>query len=209
MAIPPIAIPAFSHFYNLVVFPAPNENSCQSSFFLLKNNVDVPKPNGKVLWVEYVPDSIYCLLPSSESSHGEVTLYSKMPDFLNNFVYCLEINQLSIGYSDSADTPVKIFKADETLSRKERYKCQKCFISHFPKPNTKLCKFKISRNDVLNSRLENSWRPRLRGGADNDEGDKRTSSMVDIAIKNAAGHGISLHQTSLMEIACLSPLQII
>ena len=41
----------------------------------------------------------------------------------------------------------------------------------------------------FNSRFDH---PRLRGGANNDK--QSTQSMVDIAIQNAARHGIGLHQ---------------
>ena len=75
--------------------------------------------------------------------------------------------------------------------------CSGCFNSHFPQPNMKICKLKHEskrnkRKIVSNSRVESSWPPRLRGGSDNEEG--KSSSMVNVAIQNAAGHGINLHQ---------------
>ena len=73
--------------------------------------------------------------------------------------------------------------------------CSGCFNAHFPQPNMKICK--LNQETRRNSRKKgvlNPWPHRLRGGADNAEGDKRMPSMVDIAIENAAKHGISLHQ---------------
>ena len=75
--------------------------------------------------------------------------------------------------------------------------CSGCFKSHFPQPNMKICKLKqeIKRNSrkvVSNSRVESSWPPRLRGGSDIEEG--KSTPMVNVAIQNAAGHGMNLHQ---------------
>ena len=52
MDVPFVAIPAFSHFSNVVVFPASNRAQGESLFFLLNKTATVPKPSGKKLWVE-------------------------------------------------------------------------------------------------------------------------------------------------------------
>jgi hypothetical protein len=73
--------------------------------------------------------------------------------------------------------------------------CSGCFNSHFPQPNRKLCKLQQETKRISRKKgVDNTRPPRLRGGADNYEGDKRIPLMVDIAIENAAKHGISLHQ---------------
>ena len=51
--------------------------------------------------------------------------------------------------------------------------CSGCFKAHFPQPNMKICKLKQemkrnSRKVVVDSRVDNSWPPRLCGGADNE-----------------------------------------
>ena len=68
--------------------------------------------------------------------------------------------------------------------------CSGCFNAHFPQPNMKICKLKPETNK---KGVENAWPPRLRGGADNAEGDKRLHSMlITRAIESAKKHGINL-----------------
>ena len=183
MDFPSVAIPAFSHFSNLVVFPASNEAQGNSRFFLLNKTAAVPKPSGEKVWIEYIPDSIYCLLPSSESKVGSVTIYSSRPDFLNDYSFCLEINKSSISCSNTVSdfyaTPSIISKHDQKedtsrgdevpelkpLSNDEKcVRCRQCFVSHFPRPNTRLCKFNKPKSK--GTKFDNPMQLRLRGGAD-------------------------------------------
>ena len=73
--------------------------------------------------------------------------------------------------------------------------CSGCFKVHFPQPNMKICKLKQEmRRNSRKKGMKNLQPTRLRGGADKATGDKEMHSMVEIAIANAAQHGISLHQ---------------
>ena len=65
--------------------------------------------------------------------------------------------------------------------------CSGCFNAHFPQPNMKICKLKQETNrNSRKKRVENAWPPRLRGGADNAEGDTRMHSMlINRAIESA------------------------
>ena len=98
--VPSVEIPAIPFFCNLVVFPSPTSESNESRFFLLKNVADVPKCSSETLWVEYIPGSIYCLLPSSERNQGRVSVYESKPNFLDDFSYSLEINKKSIVFQN-------------------------------------------------------------------------------------------------------------
>ena len=91
-----VAIPAFPYFWNLVVFPSHVEqDGGESSFHILKKTSEVPRDSGLKIWVEYIPNSIYCLLPSTERKAGKVSVYSSMPEYLKGYGYCLEIKKKS------------------------------------------------------------------------------------------------------------------
>ena len=86
---PTVVLPAAAHFSSVAIFPAPDKT--KSSFFLMKNTVDVPLDLGS-LKVPYYPNSVYCLLPSTKENEGDVNVYKSKPKFLDEFIYCLEIN---------------------------------------------------------------------------------------------------------------------
>ena len=75
-------------------------------------------------------------------------------------------------------------------------RCKKCFVSHFPNPNTHLCKWK-----KMKQTKQSHWKYRLRGGAteEDDIGQslhnlkESVEPMVRRAISNAMFHGINLH----------------
>ena len=126
-----LLIPAFSYFCNIVVFPAPDNDD--SKKFLLKTKADVPDEIFGNLKVEYVPGSVYCLIPSSEKSQGAVSVYKEKPDFLDGYSYCLEINPESVVFpnssrSDSVEDKITATSTEEHVSKR----CSGCFVSHFP-----------------------------------------------------------------------------
>ena len=63
------------------------------------------------------------------------------------------------------------------------HKCRKCFYSHFPSPNTSLCKWNKKKY------VKKYVQVRLRGGASTDQ----ANQVIGKAIDNAKIHGIDLH----------------
>ena len=187
--VPSVSIPSFPFYCDLVVFPSPYKENEESSFFLIKMTSDVPSEVTGHFVVEHIPGSIYCLLPSSEESKGRVSVHPSRPSFLDNYSYCLEINKKSMAFhnqkSGNADEPVGISEKD---AEERNYKpCYGCFVSHFPSPNTVLCKWNKKR--MKKEPSINPWPVRLRGGANNQQ----AMEIVEKAIVNAKAHGINLH----------------
>ena len=106
-----VKIPAFEFQFNLVVYPNSHASvSCfnfdrglkqyilflkeNNSFFILKNNGAKPVPIGTDHWLSLMPGYVYCFVPSFEAYVGEVHVYSHMPEFINNFQFCMEIEKV-------------------------------------------------------------------------------------------------------------------
>jgi hypothetical protein len=176
--VPSVAIPAIPFFHNLVVFPSPTSESNDSRFFLLKNVADVPMCSSEKMWVEYIPGSIYCFLPSTERNQGRVSVYESKPNFLDDFSYSLEINKNSIVFQNLKSEAEEVSTIeDETVS----VECRRCFVSHWPRPNKRLCKF---GQDKKKKKYETIWPYRLRGGANT----RQYSSIIERASLNANAH---------------------
>ena len=185
--VPSVAIPAFPHFYNLVVFPSPVRESDESRFFLLKNDADVPKCSSETLWLEYIPGSIYCLLPSCERNQGSVSVYESRPSFLDDFSDSLEINKQSMVFLNNKSEAAEFSNVMPELETKTiNSECGKCFVFHFPSPNKKICKFAREKKKEKSGTI---WPSRLRGGANNQHSD----SIIERALLNAKAHGINIH----------------
>ena len=177
--VPSVSIPAFPYFCNVVVFPAPSN---ESTFFIIKKSADVPDTILGKLTVEYVPGSVYCLLPSNEKSHGSVSVYNSRPSFLSEYNYCLEINVKSLDCNLASNlNPFKKYEAVRSD------KCTGCFVSHFPSPNTSLCKLKKAKRTYRESSSK-YWPVRLRGGANSEQ-----TVIIERAVLNAEAHGIKIH----------------
>ena len=75
-------------------------NSCfyqgKSYFYILKNNAVPPVATGGHHWVEFLPDHVYCFTPSMEINKGEPLMFTAMPDFLKDFLYSVEIQQVQL-----------------------------------------------------------------------------------------------------------------
>ena len=76
--------------------------------------------------------------------------------------------------------------------------CSGCFVSHFPLPNMKKCKFSKQMKSKKNVQV---WHYRLRGGADHEgeniakssgQFEESVAPMISKAIENAQFHGINL-----------------
>ena len=66
----------------------------KSHFYILKNNAVSPVPTGGHHWVEFLPDHVYCFTPSMEINKGEPLMCTEMPDFLKNFLFSFDIQQV-------------------------------------------------------------------------------------------------------------------
>ena len=65
----------------------------QSFFYILKNNASHAKPTGGTHWLEFLPNHVYCFLPSFEADVGKVQIFDHMPEYVKDFLFCMEITQ--------------------------------------------------------------------------------------------------------------------
>ena len=135
-----ISIPIIPYYCNVVVFPLPLDAGChkESTVVVLKKTAEIPAVSGQYYPFEYLPSHVYCLLPSKEMYQGTVSICKSRPTFLNQFSFCLQVDPKIVGstgtlsVSDAPQSP-----ADDLGSLKS---CRGCFVSHFPRPNSKHCK---------------------------------------------------------------------
>ena len=96
-----------------------------------------------------------------------VTFYSRKPAFLEDFTYCLEINKKGVHIqgqeSQPTFNPYGAVKCDTEVQ--DRLRCTTCFSSHFPRPNTIICKGTRSNRKRTNITTPRFYPMRLRGGA--------------------------------------------
>ena len=69
---------------------------------MVKNNAVHAQPTGGEHWLEFMPDHVYCFLPSFENK-GTVLVYDHMPEFIRNFFYCMEIQQVVATFYSKID----------------------------------------------------------------------------------------------------------
>ena len=161
-SIPTIKIPSIPYFSNIVIFPHPG-NSTESRVFVLKKEADIPEASSKTLNLHHLPGHVYCLLPSREMYHGKLFMFKGRPNLLRQFNYCLEVDKKYI-FVDNGDLQDPV--ADSVLAAKKFDSCKTCFVSHFPRPNTKICKGR----KIISSRKKEFLYVRLRGGAKEGKG---------------------------------------
>ena len=65
----------------------------QSFFYVLKNNASYAKPTGGSHWIEFLPNHVYCFLPSFEADAGKVQIFDHMPEYVKDFMFCMEIRR--------------------------------------------------------------------------------------------------------------------
>jgi hypothetical protein len=203
-----VEIPGFAHHSNLAIFPATLKK--ETNIFLLSNSKQIPVESEHKVLVEYLEDHIYCLLPSYQPTLGTVWYYTECPDFIKEFLFFMDIGTVS---PPAVQPEIEIQKCNEPwtedasdkkscradMSLDENEKCSKCFVSHFPHPNRRLCKFK---QKLKRQEPSNLWQYRLRGGAKDDIPVEQSLQnlkesvmpMVARAISCAATHGIKVHQ---------------
>ena len=61
---------------------------------MLKNNGVHAKATGGTHWLQFLPDHVYCFLPSFEIDKGQVEIHDHIPDFVKDFYFCMEIEQV-------------------------------------------------------------------------------------------------------------------
>ena len=180
-----VALPLIPNFCRLVVFPSPLKVCDESRFFLLNSSAAAPEFSSERWLVEYTPGHIYCLLPSSFKEFG-YALYSSKPGFLDNYKFCHEIDIRVM--SIQKNTTECLDEAERKGIEKEdgsSQECGKCFVSHFPRPNMKSCKFGRKSRDTSGTIC------RLRGGAGAE--DQTYPLIIERAILNARIHDINIH----------------
>ena len=188
-AVPSVSIPAFPYYCDLVVFPSPYKHIAESSFFLLKKTADVPTEITGNLFVEFIPGSVYCFLPSCEKSKGTVSVHESRPSFLDDYSYCLEISKKSIDFLSSESESIgKLNNSERAVEERNLKPCLGCFVYHFPRPNTFLCKWNKDLKNCKNGCIK-PWTVRLSGGSKTDI----ENPIVEKAVSNAKAHGINLH----------------
>ena len=66
----------------------------KSYFYYLKNNAVPAVHTGSYHWIEFLPDHVYCFVPSMEINAGNVIIQNTMPEFLKDFLFCKEIKKV-------------------------------------------------------------------------------------------------------------------
>ena len=61
----------------------------ESAIYLFNGASFKPEVSEKCVQVEFLPDHVYCLLPSIGSTIGFVTMYSTMPEFIKDLDFHL------------------------------------------------------------------------------------------------------------------------
>ena len=108
---PTVYIPAYEFHFNLVVCPLPPAEiktvsiywidealsySFQGSsyYFVLKDNGSQGIRTGGTHWLRFLPNHLYCFLPSLDSDKGHVKVFDYIPEYLKDFQFCMEIDQV-------------------------------------------------------------------------------------------------------------------
>ena len=65
-----------------------------SRFYVMSNNGITPQRTGGTHWLEYLPGFAYCFLPSLEAFKGNPYVYKYLPDFVRDFPYYMEIQEV-------------------------------------------------------------------------------------------------------------------
>ena len=109
---PTVIVPAFEFQFNLAVYPLPATTlktvssdqfssyrliifqiliQGKSHFYVLKDNAVKSKITGGTHWLEFLPNHVYCFLPSYEGNRGTVQVHASMPDFVKEFLFCMQV----------------------------------------------------------------------------------------------------------------------
>ena len=167
-----IKLPVINNFSNLDVYPA--DLGGDSLIYLFNVEPIIPDLTETTVDIEFLPDHIYCLLPSISSNNGYIALHSSRPAFFNElpFYFCIKKMRAEVMAKSTKQ------KCEDKYSTK----CANCFKYHFPSPNTMNCKWNKTKHI------------RLRGGADSNLGFDHGSltTVTKRGIANAKSHGINM-----------------
>ena len=61
---------------------------------MLKNDQSKVAATGGHHWLEYLPGFVYCFIPSKKVASGKVYAYNYMPQEIQNFMYCWDIQKV-------------------------------------------------------------------------------------------------------------------
>ena len=63
-------------------------------FYVMSNNIAPPERTGGSHFLEYLPGHAYCFIPSLAAYKGQPFVYNHVPEFLKDFQYYMEINEV-------------------------------------------------------------------------------------------------------------------
>ena len=126
-----VQVPAYEFHFNLVVYPLPTSERkvrklkyyfCPlsyslfiqgfSHFYVLRDNCVEPKATGGSHWLEFLPDHVYCFLPS-DFSKGIVHVFDHVPDCVTDFLYSMEIDPVRYFKQNRQSLKFKIFNREQ------------------------------------------------------------------------------------------------
>jgi hypothetical protein len=67
--------------------------------YVLKEKKGPPKESGRYFNFEFLPNHVYCFLPTNEEDEGKVTMYTEEPPFLVDFPFYFFIGKVKKDYS--------------------------------------------------------------------------------------------------------------
>ena len=56
------------------------------------------KPNGATHWIRFLPNHVYCFVPSDNKGDGILRKFKSMPEVAKQFKYCMEIQPVNYLY---------------------------------------------------------------------------------------------------------------
>ena len=65
-----------------------------SYYFVLKDNGSLGTKTGATHSISFLPNQMYCFLPSSDLTKVDIEVLDYIPEYLKDFQYCLEIEQV-------------------------------------------------------------------------------------------------------------------
>lgn len=66
----------------------------QSYYFVLKDNGSQGIRTGGTHWLRFLPNQMYCFLPSFDEDKGHIEVLDYIPEYLKDFQFCIEIEQV-------------------------------------------------------------------------------------------------------------------
>ena len=67
----------------------------RSHIFVLSNNPSIGSHPTKMKVIPFLPNYMYCFLPSDANHHGSLRVVDHIPSFLKSFKFLLEVDKVS------------------------------------------------------------------------------------------------------------------